>query len=84
MFVLTLLARNETYCISGRISLRVLESSAADVPRLSYRISAAVGERLAFSCPSLGDFNQTDRLIEWYKVREDTGSLISTSSSMTI
>lgn len=38
--------------------------------KLSYPISAAVGESLTFRCPSLSNFNKTDRPIEWSKVRD--------------
>ncbi|XP_054471610.1 interleukin-1 receptor type 2 [Anoplopoma fimbria] len=59
--------RNETYCVTGSIYLHVYESSSVDVEQLSYPIYVIVGEYLRKSCPSLGDFNHTDRLIEWHK-----------------
>ncbi|XP_031729859.1 interleukin-1 receptor type 2-like [Anarrhichthys ocellatus] len=59
--------RNETYCVTGSIGLHVYESGSADVEKLSYPIPVSVGEYLRLSCPSLSDFNSTDRLIEWHK-----------------
>nr|AQR55702.1 IL-1RII [Miichthys miiuy] len=59
--------RNETYCVTGSITLHVYESSSVDIEKLSYPISATVGENVKFRCPSLSDFNKTDRLIEWCK-----------------
>ncbi|XP_034430891.1 interleukin-1 receptor type 2 isoform X2 [Hippoglossus hippoglossus] len=64
--------RNDTYCITGKITLEVFESSSVDMEKVSYPISAMVGERLTFRCPSLSDFNSTDRLIEWYKENSST------------
>ncbi|XP_053295665.1 interleukin-1 receptor type 2 isoform X1 [Pleuronectes platessa] len=64
--------RNDTYCITGNITLEVFESSSVDMEKVSYQISAMVGERLTFRCPSLSDFNSTDRLIEWYKENSST------------
>lgn len=61
--------RNETYCVTGSISLHVYEPLAADMEKLSFPITAAVGETLKLKCPSISDFNSTRRLIEWYKVR---------------
>ncbi|XP_076603919.1 interleukin-1 receptor type 2-like [Chaetodon auriga] len=58
--------RNETYCVTGSIKLHVYESIAVDMEKLSYPISAMVGEKLTFRCP-ISDFNETDRPIEWYK-----------------
>ncbi|XP_044071541.1 interleukin-1 receptor type 2 isoform X2 [Siniperca chuatsi] len=59
--------RNETYCVSGSIMLRVYESTSVDMEKLSYPVSATVGENLTLNCPCLSDFNKTERLIEWYK-----------------
>ncbi|XP_070770952.1 interleukin-1 receptor type 2 [Enoplosus armatus] len=59
--------RNDTYCVTGSIMLYVYESSSVDMEKLSYPISATVGENLPLTCPSLSDFNETDRLIEWFK-----------------
>ncbi|KAK9537197.1 hypothetical protein VZT92_004833 [Zoarces viviparus] len=59
--------RNETYCVTGSIGLHVYQSGSAEVEKLSYPIPVSVGESLRLSCPSLGDFNSTDRLIEWHK-----------------
>ncbi|XP_020504833.2 interleukin-1 receptor type 2 [Labrus bergylta] len=59
--------RNDTYCVTGSISLQVYKSSSADIKKWSYSISHPVGEDLKFSCPNLSDFNQTGRPIEWYK-----------------
>lgn len=61
--------RNETYCVTGSIRLHVYEPRAADMEKLSFPITATVGEELTLKCPSIGDFNSTCRLIEWYKVR---------------
>lgn len=63
------MGRNETYCVTGSIQLYVYEPLAADMQKLSFPITATVGEKLTFKCPSISDFNSTDRLIEWYKVR---------------
>ncbi|XP_056895898.1 interleukin-1 receptor type 2 isoform X1 [Takifugu flavidus] len=59
--------RNETYCVTGSIRLHVYEPRAADMEKLSFPITATVGEELTLKCPSIGDFNSTCRLIEWYK-----------------
>ncbi|XP_074513999.1 interleukin-1 receptor type 2-like [Sebastes fasciatus] len=59
--------RNESYCVTGNITLRVYESSSVDMEKLSYPIQVVVGEYLRLSCPSLSDFNSTDRLIKWHK-----------------
>uniref|UniRef100_A0A3P8UWK2 Ig-like domain-containing protein n=1 Tax=Cynoglossus semilaevis TaxID=244447 RepID=A0A3P8UWK2_CYNSE len=59
--------RNESYCIRGSITLQVYESSSVGVDKLSYPISATVGETLSFRCPSVSHFNSTDEVIHWYK-----------------
>uniref|UniRef100_A0A3Q2PQD7 Interleukin-1 receptor type 2 n=1 Tax=Fundulus heteroclitus TaxID=8078 RepID=A0A3Q2PQD7_FUNHE len=59
--------RNETYCVTGSITLHVYESSSVDIEKLSYPWPAFVGEKVEFICPSLDCFNNTDRSIEWYK-----------------
>ncbi|XP_029315038.1 interleukin-1 receptor type 2-like [Cottoperca gobio] len=59
--------RNETYCVTGSITLHVFESSSVDTQELTYPMSALVGENLRLSCPSLSDFNDTEGLIEWHK-----------------
>uniref|UniRef100_UPI0037E8EFE3 interleukin-1 receptor type 2 n=1 Tax=Semicossyphus pulcher TaxID=241346 RepID=UPI0037E8EFE3 len=59
--------RNETYCVTGSITLKVYQSSSVDMEKLCYSISHTVGENVKFSCPDLSDFNKTDRLIEWRK-----------------
>lgn len=70
-FYLTyLIIRNDTYCVTGSIMLYVYESDSADINKLSYPWMATEGERVEFNCPSLGCFNKTDRLIEWYKVSD--------------
>lgn len=61
--------RNETYCVTGSIRLHVYDPLAADMAKLSFPITAMVGERLSFRCPSIGDFNSTHRLVQWSKVR---------------
>lgn len=60
--------RNQTYCVTGSIRLHVYEPRAADMEKLSFPITATVGETLKLTCPSISDFNSTRRLIEWYKV----------------
>lgn len=69
IYDLTFVSRNETYCVTGSIKLLVYEASSVDMEKLSYPILATVGENLTFRCPSIDDFNRTDRLIKWYKVR---------------
>ncbi|XP_068602413.1 interleukin-1 receptor type 2 [Brachionichthys hirsutus] len=64
---------NETYCVTGSIQLHVYPSNAVDTKTLSYPISATVGEKLEFKCPSISYFNKTGRLIEWYKISSPTG-----------
>uniref|UniRef100_A0A3Q2E609 Interleukin-1 receptor type 2-like n=1 Tax=Cyprinodon variegatus TaxID=28743 RepID=A0A3Q2E609_CYPVA len=59
--------RNETYCVTGSITLHVYESSSVDIEKLSYPWPALVGEDVEFNCPSLESFNQTGRPIQWYK-----------------
>ncbi|XP_026152332.1 interleukin-1 receptor type 2 isoform X2 [Mastacembelus armatus] len=59
--------RNATYCVTGSITLHVYESSFNNMEKLSYPISATVGEYLRIPCPSLSSFNKTERLIEWHK-----------------
>nr|ABP99035.1 interleukin-1 receptor type II [Paralichthys olivaceus] len=83
--------RNETYCITGKITLKVFESGSVDIEKVSYSISATVGERLTFRCPLLSDFNSTNRLIEWYKENSSTafqsgraGSLRQDSANLRI
>lgn len=66
----TVASRNETYCVTGSITLHVYESSSVDMEKVSYVISATVGENLTCECPSLHNFNKT--LIKWHKVGEQT------------
>lgn len=68
----TFVSRNETYCVTGSIKLHVYEPTSVDMKKLTYEVTAAVGEKLALKCPSLRNFNKTDSVIEWYKVRERT------------
>lgn len=63
-------SRNETYCVTGSVKLLVYEASSADMKKLYVTIDLVVGERLRYSCPNLDDFNKTDRLINWTKVRD--------------
>ena len=75
--VLTFVLRNETYCVNGSINLHVYESRSVDMKKVSYPQSAMVGEKETLKCPSIRDFNKTDRhtqteRIEWYKVRGQT------------
>ncbi|XP_028993181.1 interleukin-1 receptor type 2 [Betta splendens] len=62
--------RNETYCVTGSITLHVYKSSSVDVDMVSYSISATVGENLTCECPSLHNFNRT--LIKWHKTSSPT------------
>ncbi|XP_026233195.1 interleukin-1 receptor type 2 isoform X2 [Anabas testudineus] len=73
--------RNETYCITGSITLHVYKSSYANMEKVSYPISATVGENLIFGCPSLSNFNKTDRLIEWHKESSPTALQLRRESS---
>ncbi|XP_034741341.1 interleukin-1 receptor type 2 isoform X2 [Etheostoma cragini] len=59
--------RNETYCVTGSITLQVYKSSSVDMEKMIHPYQAMVGESLNLSCPSLDDFNNTDRLVEWHK-----------------
>ncbi|XP_069009757.1 interleukin-1 receptor type 2 [Embiotoca jacksoni] len=59
--------RNESYCVTGSIDLYVYESASVDVEKLFYPVSATVGEKVNFSCPSLSYFNKTNSLIKWQK-----------------
>ncbi|XP_014329400.1 interleukin-1 receptor type 2 [Xiphophorus maculatus] len=59
--------RNETYCVTGSITLHVYESYSADIKTLSYGWSATVGEKVEFYCPALDRFNKTGRPIEWHR-----------------
>uniref|UniRef100_A0A3P9MZH6 Interleukin 1 receptor type 2 n=1 Tax=Poecilia reticulata TaxID=8081 RepID=A0A3P9MZH6_POERE len=59
--------RNETFCVTGSITLHVYESYSADIKALSYPWSAKVGENVEFHCPALDRFNKTGRPIEWHK-----------------
>lgn len=74
-YALTSVSRNETYCITGSIALHVYESSSVDMEKLSYQISAVVGEKLTLRCPSVNHFNKTEKQIEWYKVRKTLPTL---------
>ncbi|XP_022596470.1 interleukin-1 receptor type 2-like [Seriola dumerili] len=73
--------RNETYCVTGSIRLYVYESSSSDIKKLYHPISVIVGEKLMYRCPSLSNFNKTDRLIEWYKDSSSTAIQIGRVSS---
>ena len=75
--VCTFVSRNDTYCVTGRINLKVYEATSVDIQKLSYPWSATVGERIPFTCPSLDSFNKTGRMIEWYKVRGSTVSALA-------
>ncbi|XP_014857222.1 PREDICTED: interleukin-1 receptor type 2-like [Poecilia mexicana] len=59
--------RNETFCVTGSITLHMYESYSADVKALTYPWSAKVGENVEFHCPALDRFNKTGRPIEWHK-----------------
>ncbi|XP_071337408.1 interleukin-1 receptor type 2 isoform X2 [Trachinotus anak] len=74
--------RNETYCVTGSIRLHVYESGSPDMRKVHYPISATVGEKLMYRCPSLSHFNKTDRLIEWYKDSSPTALQLSRVGSL--
>uniref|UniRef100_A0A3P9LB30 Interleukin 1 receptor type 2 n=1 Tax=Oryzias latipes TaxID=8090 RepID=A0A3P9LB30_ORYLA len=59
--------RNETYCVSGSITLSVFDSGSVDMAKLSYPWTATEGEELTIFCPALGSFNKSNTLIEWFK-----------------
>ncbi|XP_018552015.2 interleukin-1 receptor type 2 isoform X2 [Lates calcarifer] len=67
--------RNGTHCVTGSITLYVYKSTSLDMEKLSYNIPLVVGETLNFKCPSLDNFNKTDRLIEWHKESSSTDSI---------
>ncbi|XP_054887872.1 interleukin-1 receptor type 2 [Poeciliopsis prolifica] len=67
--------RNETYCVSGRVTLHMYESYSADIKTISYGWSATVGERVEFYCPALERFNKTGRPIEWHRGADFTARL---------
>lgn len=69
-YLIYLFIRNDTYCVTGSIMLYVYEPDSADMNKLSYPWMATEGETVEFNCPSLGCFNTTDGLIEWYKVND--------------
>ncbi|XP_053184815.1 interleukin-1 receptor type 2 [Scomber japonicus] len=69
--------RNETYCVTGSITLHVFESSSVDMKKLSYPIPTTVGMNLTVLCPSLENFNQTNQ-IEWYKDSSPTALQLGT------
>lgn len=62
--------RNETYCVTGSIRLQVYQADSVDIYKLSYHFSAFLGHSKNIVCPSLDDFNKTEGLISWDKVRE--------------
>uniref|UniRef100_H2LZH8 Ig-like domain-containing protein n=1 Tax=Oryzias latipes TaxID=8090 RepID=H2LZH8_ORYLA len=59
--------RNETYCVTGSITLSVFDSGSVDMAKLSYPWTATEGEELTIFCPALGSFNKSNTLIEWFK-----------------
>ncbi|KAM9347794.1 interleukin-1 receptor type 2-like [Symphorus nematophorus] len=70
--------RNETYCVNGSINLHVYKSNSVDMDKVSYRSYAMVGKKQTLKCPSIRDFNNTERhtqtdRIEWYKDSSPTG-----------
>ncbi|CAN9498506.1 unnamed protein product [Ophioblennius macclurei] len=64
--------RNETFCIRGSVTLHMVASSSTNVDLLSYPVSAAPGEALSLSCPSLSVFNRTDGRVQWFKDSSST------------
>lgn len=65
--------RNETYCVTGSIRLQVYKADSVDMAKLSYPFFALMGHSKSIMCPSLDDFNKTDRLISWVKSSGPTG-----------
>ncbi|KAM9804542.1 interleukin-1 receptor type 2-like [Neosynchiropus ocellatus] len=63
--VYTCTYRNESYCITGNITLYVYQSASADVDKLSYPVPVMVGEEQTLRCPSVRHFNRTDRPTQW-------------------
>ncbi|XP_034002515.1 interleukin-1 receptor type 2 isoform X2 [Trematomus bernacchii] len=59
--------RNETYCVTGNITLKVYESRSVVMEKVTNRVEVLVGENLRYACPSLDDFNDTETLIGWHK-----------------
>lgn len=56
--------------MTGSIRLQVYKADSVDMDKLSYPFFASMGHSKTIMCPSLDDFNKTDRLISWVKVRE--------------
>lgn len=67
--ILTFVSRNETYCVTGTIKLQVYEPGSVDMDKLSYPFPVILGQSRTIFCPWLDDFNKTDTLIRWDKVR---------------
>ncbi|XP_041858201.1 interleukin-1 receptor type 2 [Melanotaenia boesemani] len=59
--------RNDSYCVTGNITLLVYESTSVDMTQLSHPLDAMMGEELKVFCPSLSRFNYTYTQIDWYK-----------------
>ncbi|KAI9534419.1 hypothetical protein NQZ68_012652 [Dissostichus eleginoides] len=66
--------RNETYCVTGNITLKVYESMSVVMEKVTNRVEVIVGENLRYTCPSLDDFNDTETLIGWNKDSRRGGS----------
>lgn len=56
--------------MTGTIRLQVYRVDSVDLYKLSYPFSAYLGHSKNIMCPSLDDFNKTEGLIRWDKVRE--------------
>ncbi|XP_033966220.1 interleukin-1 receptor type 2 isoform X2 [Pseudochaenichthys georgianus] len=59
--------RNETYCVTGNITLTVYEARSVVMEKVTNGVEVLVGENLRYACPSLDDFNDTETLIVWNK-----------------
>lgn len=56
--------------MTGSIRLQVYQANSVDIDKLSYHFDALLGHSKNITCPSLDDFNKTEGLISWDKVRE--------------
>lgn len=61
--------------MTGSIRLQVYEADSVDMDKLSYPYTALMGHSKTIMCPSLDDFNKTNKLISWAKVREEKHQL---------
>ncbi|KAM8857182.1 interleukin-1 receptor type 2-like isoform 1-T1 [Synchiropus picturatus] len=63
--VYTCTYRNESYCITGNITVYVYQTASASVDKLLYPIRVMVGDEQTLKCPSVGPFNRTERSTQW-------------------